>query len=272
MSLSLPSIETRRWLLITIVLLLSIWLCTTPLAASQPSNLVLKDLASDDYLVRQQATERLLADDQIHSDYIAQLYAHAKLPEQNHRLLNIARHHAIRQMINAQYGNEGQGAIGITHEAISADQSTVQGQSGIVVLETFPGFPGHAYLRRGDVILSIDDTPFPSGLSSGKIAEHFVASVKSHPCGTTVRFSVYRNGHTLQIQFPLASFDALKSAYNGPENLQQPFLDSWLAIRRNMLNSHRRRQQLSKPQLINPNADTSEKDTNEVIQDSSPNR
>lgn len=251
---------------------LYVWLCASLLTASPPYDGLLQDLASEDYAVRQRATRELLADDQIYPDPIIQLYARARLPEQHHRLLDIARHHAIRKVISAQYTKEGQGAIGITHDTVGADQSEVPGRPGIVVTETFPGFPGHTYLQRGDVILSINDAPFPSGLPNKKIAEQFMATVKGHPSGATIRLSVYRSGNTVQLEFPLAHLDALQSVYKGPGNLQQPFLESWLTARRNMLNAHRHKRQPSKPPLTDPDDRTDIKDTKKLIQENPANR
>ncbi len=210
---------------------------SSPAVALRPDDVaVLYDLASDQFAVRQRMTQRLLADERLDQGDIAQLYTKAHAPEQRHRLLNVARHHAVQEMRQRMFDDqEGSAAIGVRHSAFSAGQIPELDQPGLIIVETFPGFPGHAHLRRGDMILKIDGRAFPADLSTGKTAELFVRIVQEHRAGQSIHLDVHRNGRTVNIQFQLASLSALRAMYKDAQNLQQPFLEQWLSVRHKLV-------------------------------------
>lgn len=219
------------------VIAVCVVVCVTLPAAALPSGhvSVLYDLGSDDFTVRRRATEQLLADEQLDEEKIAQLYAKAHLPEQRHRLLAVARHHAVGQMRRQMFDDKGIAAIGVRHTAFSAGQFPELEQAGLIVVETFPGFPGHVYLRRGDVILQIDGRRFPADLSADKTAQLFVHLVQEHQAGELASLVVQRDGRMVTIQLQLASLNALRAMYKDAQNLQQPFLAKWLSVRQKLV-------------------------------------
>jgi len=197
---------------------------------------LLDELANDDFTTRQRASEKLLVDEQLDQETIKQLYSQSHLPEQRHRLLEVARHHALRQMRLEAMDGQGKGAIGIRHEAFSDTHFPILGRrTGLVVVETFSGFPGHAHLRRGDLILAIDDQRFPAGTISDEVADQFVRSVQEHLPGERVSFTVFRHGRLITVQLRLANLNALRSMYKNAQKLQQPFYDRWELIRKNLV-------------------------------------
>lgn len=212
--------------------------CAAPLAiADLDSVALLKNLVDPDYAVRQRASEQLLANEQLNPDKIKHLYRQSHLPEQRHRLLNAARHHALRQMRLETFSKKGRGAIGIRHEAFSAGQFPKLGQAGLIVVETYAGFPGHAHLRQGDLILAIDQNRFATTLHPDQIADRFIRMVQEHHAGKQIHLAVHRDGRTISIQMRLANLDALSAMYKNAQNLQKRFLDQWLTLRQSIIES-----------------------------------
>lgn len=200
---------------------------------------VLERLGSGDPVVRQQATEQLLTDTQLDMQALAKLYAQAGLPEQRHRLLAVAHHHTIRQLRVEELDRGGQrAAIGIRHEAFEAGGFPPISQPGVVVVETFPGFPGFTQLRPGDLILAMDGQRFGAQMSAAQAADRFVRAVQDHQPGATVRLTIYRDGQTLELPLRLASLEALRAMYGGDRRLRPPFLHTWQAVREKLMSLH----------------------------------
>jgi len=198
-------------------------------------------------MTRGEATQRLLTNEQISLDHIAKLYAQADQPEQRHRLLHIARHHALRQIRMETFNQKGRGAIGIRHDSFSADQFPNLNQPGVIVIKTFPGFPGHAHLQPGDLILAIDGQPFPADLTATKTANQFIRAVQAHPAGALVRFTVYRNDQQIPVQLHLAELTSLESMYRNAGRLQGPFLGMWDTLREKILHPPKQNPQAPPP-------------------------
>ena len=92
------------------------------------------------------------------------------------------------------FQQEGSGAIGIRHEAFSATQFPDLDQSGLIVVETFPGFPGHrtAATRRldfGNRCPTICVTTF----RPDQVADRFVRMVQEHQTGEEIELAVHRD-------------------------------------------------------------------------------
>ncbi len=192
----------------------------------------LAQLGSDDFTQRQHASQQLLADPQLTQEAIESLYTQAHLPEQRHRILALAKHHLLRQMIQERFKNPNRGAIGIRHEPFAADQFPGLNQPGLVVIRAYPGFPAYAHLFPGDRIVEVDGQSFRADLAAAQVGERFVQMVQDHPPNSTVRFTVYRDGQPIQVQFTVANLEALQAMHQASGQLQKPFSAAWQARRK----------------------------------------
>ena len=149
---------------------------------------LLDQLAAGDYQTRELATTQLLTDELITPKEIVELYAMAKTPEQRHRLMAIARHHQLRQQQIEHFPQDDKASIGIIHRGMGRSQLPPLDRPAVRVVHTFPGFPGYAYLRPGDLILTVDDQPMPDSSDPGDLANQFVAMIQRFRCNESVRF------------------------------------------------------------------------------------
>lgn len=176
-----------------------------PLTSTQRE--LLSRLASADYRTRQAATERLLQDAGVTIGQLRRLYRAATVQEQQHRLMDVAYHHAMRDLpVDAPVG-AGSGFIGIEMvPGISdADSPEDAALDAVVVVRTFRGFPGHAHLRPADVILSVNDHRVDP--------ETFTRQVGTVRPGRPVTLTVRREGRTRRIRFPIGDRSALSRLY-----------------------------------------------------------
>lgn len=223
----------NRWLL---VMCLS-WGLVLPIAAAQaqPSTspaAVLEALGSPDYATRQRATQRLLQDDQLTTADLAPLLEAAATAEQRHRLLAAARHHAIRALLEDQIRAPGPGAIGLTHQLLPGGSVPGVQTAAVQVLQTLPGFPGHAYLEPGDLIVAFDHQPMPADMG----IEQFQAMIQARRSGDPVHLTVLRDGQRVTVEFKLANAAALQTAYDGQTlQLRAALRARWLTIRDKLL-------------------------------------
>ena len=116
----------------------------------------LADLDNDHYAIRQLASRRLLADNSLSLDSIAQGYAAATTLEQKHRLMEVARHHFIRTIRREVFAGEPLGSIGISIASVPAGSEPGLGKPAIRVLATLPGFPAYPLLQSGDLITAVN--------------------------------------------------------------------------------------------------------------------
>lgn len=207
-------------------------------AAAQPADrAVLQGLASDDYATRQRMTEQLLRDDQLTVDRVTTLYAAAETPEQRHRLLDVARHHAIRQMRRDAFDQPGdRGAVGMTHRRDALPPGAVPGLDtpAVEVIQPMPGFPAYAHLRRGDLVIALDGEP----LYREQTMSHFNRVLQSHKPGQELDMTIHRDGQRLELTLRLAAFETLNLVYNPtlPDMmLRSPFREQWLNARAELL-------------------------------------
>ena len=105
---------------------------------------VLEELGSNDYQVRQAASRRLLADPNLTVQDIAALWPAATTAEQRHRLIALARHHLLRSIVQGQFAGPPAAAIGVTHKPVNPNQMPELDRPAVRVVQTLPGFPGHA--------------------------------------------------------------------------------------------------------------------------------
>ncbi len=191
---------------------------------------VLDELGDADYHRRDEATRRLLADSTLTLAEVGRMYARARTPEQRHRLLSVAEHHAIRQMRERIFPPMGQGSIGLSHAMAPANTLPGIDATAIRVVMTIPGFPGHELLRPGDLITAFDDEPFPIGMTQ----TDFKALIKNRRKGGRIALSLLRDGRPVRVEMSLAGSNALEAMYpiNGDTlMLDRPFRDEWRRLR-----------------------------------------
>ncbi|MBR1148937.1 PDZ domain-containing protein [Bradyrhizobium sp. AUGA SZCCT0431] len=88
--------------------------------------------------------------------------------------------------------------LGVTPASMGGTSQTV----GALVVNVFPGSPAAiSQLRRGDVILAVDDKELEVGSEPAALAQ----IVASHAIGTTVRLKIVRGGRQSEVPVTLAS-------------------------------------------------------------------
>ncbi len=218
---------------------IALTLCGIP-TLSQAADLdaVLQQLDHPAYVIRQDATHTLLADQTIKIEQFIALYTKAKTPEQRHRLTAIMKHHLIRQIRLEQFPQEGPGSIGIRQKGLPAEETWPQKNTGPVILVegTYPGFPAYTYLLPGDLIIAVNDQRIAEpGTNEPQIAQSFGQLIKSHATGEQLSLTLIRNDQTLTVTFALANLDALNQMYTlDRAALRAPFSQLWLALENHM--------------------------------------
>lgn len=168
------------------------------------------------------------------------LYAAAQHPEQRHRLLTVARHHVLRLVRQERFKDAGRGAIGIQHQSFAAGELSRLNQPGLLVVKTFPGFPGYTRLQAGDLIVGIDGQAFATGLSANMAANEFINEIQRRQAGGVVRLEVYRDAEKVSVSIQLASLSALQAMYRNAGQLQQPFADAWTVQKQKIVSQQHR--------------------------------
>ena len=196
------------------------------------------DLGSPDFTVRERATRALLSDPSVDLDALRERFAGADSLEVRHRLLNVIRHHVIRQAREQVYGGQQAdfgAAIGFSHEVLPAalvpHPPDMPYGGAVHVLATLPGFPGHAHFQPGDLIVEVDGKTLPPDLT----AETFQRLLHGFKAGDMLTFTALRYGEPVRIQLRLASLEALTSMYGNDPQLNAPYLRTWLAVRDELL-------------------------------------
>src|SRR5262245_2777328 len=81
---------------------------------------VLRELGSPEFIVRQRASDKLLADETLSVPQIRKLYDVATLPEQRQRLLEVALHHQVRVVQQSLSQPGGPSSLGVSISSASA--------------------------------------------------------------------------------------------------------------------------------------------------------
>lgn len=199
-----------------------------------PAAKVLADLNAPAFDTREAMTRLLLADHKLTQPFIKWLIDHSTAPEQVNRLLNVARHLAIRHLADQYFGQKGSGSIGLTHESVDAGTYPWLNHGAIEVLLTAPGFPAYAHLQPGDIIVGFDGKPFGSTIS----AEQFKSVIEHHHCGEKISLTIHHAGKNQIVSLTLASSAALGAMYrltDGKLVLLGQYLMPWLDIRKSLL-------------------------------------
>ena len=199
--------------------------------AQPAAGAALSDLGSSDCVTREAATRRLMADRAVTLEQIKRLYALADLPEQRHRLVEVARHHVLRAA-QEQLDAGGAASVGVSlmPSRMSPEQTPGLNRAAVAVVVTFPGFPGHVYLRPGDLVVAIDGEPIPSDLPQQQIVPHFQQAVRRRRPGEMIRLSFFRDQEMRDVQFEMASLPALEQMYDARRQaaVKPQFRDQWL--------------------------------------------
>jgi len=213
-------------------------------SAATDYSAALNHLDSNDFQVREAATERLLADDDLTFDEVRRLYNQATTLEQRQRLLLVARHHSLREVAavfaeraarDPDLQDARAGALGVQTDAVTAEELPELNRPAIRVSHRLAGFPAFAVLKRDDLIIAVNgvtlsqeadhrdaDGPFvipapdpPTiGTRTDIIAANFRELVKGHKTGQSIHLTVVRDGRNIQVAVTLGSLYALDKMYS----------------------------------------------------------
>ncbi len=178
-------------------------------AADSDDAPILAQLADTDFPTRQRATEQLLRDERLTAAAIEGLYAKASSDEQRHRLLVVARHHLVREIMRREFEHKGRGFIGIGYQPTTWSDRSNRVRPAIAVTSTIPGFPGHAYLRTGDVIVGFEGHDVAGPHDQVAIGQAFKRLIESKRAGDKVALTLRRDGRDVVLDVHLASAGAL---------------------------------------------------------------
>jgi len=199
-------------------------------------------LESRDFSTRQQATRTLMLRKDITRESLAELYAVAKLPEVRHRLRRVAEHQTIRDSWRARIPMEGPGSIGVVlqhypypvpmpredeplgeiRKSWGDFQQLIDGRRqadpsvfATRVIRTLAGFPAHASLEVGDLIVGVNDqyVPTNSGVNAAMATDQIKRLITDHGAGTTIQLLIVRDGTWRKVPIELASFSAMSFVY-----------------------------------------------------------
>jgi hypothetical protein len=199
----------------------------------------IEQLASPDYGTREDAMRRLMVRLDVTRPELAKIYADAAVPEIRHRLRRVAEHHTIREAWQTRVPLEGPGSLGVVlqvfeaaitvpeDENIEAPQAMQPGAFPLIdrraatrvygsrVLRTLPGFPAHAHLQIGDLIIGVDDKFIPVGPEvNPPLANDLIRRlITEQPAGAAIKLVIVRNGKWLRVPVTLASYKALEYVY-----------------------------------------------------------
>ena len=178
---------------------------------------VLAKLGHDDWAVRQQVSRQLLADADLTGSQIDSLFSRATNAEQRHRLLDVARHHLLREVGRRQAAKGDQACLGVGLLPINPSQIKGMDQPLSYVDRTYPGLPGFVWFVPGDMIMAIDDQRAPAR-KPGQTHSFITDFIKAHSPGDMVTITVRRDGRTLNVAVRLADRNALVHLYGEHQN------------------------------------------------------
>lgn len=195
---------------------------------------LLDRLDSPDYATREAASAELLTGPLLDESRWLALFAQARSPEQRHRLLAAAEHQALTAMRLREFPQRGPGSLGMTHQVISPAQREHLGRAAILVLGTLPGFPAHAHLRPGDLIVAFNEQTIEPEMTPNA----FPQMVQLTQAGQTVTLTVLRDGREQTLRMELAGFEPLARMYDGNDTGSPPGLTARFALPWQQLRQH----------------------------------
>lgn len=212
----------------------------TPIWGAEISSADLAALGDKEFSKRHETMRKLLADDSLTSDEIAKAFHKAESAEQKHRLMSLARHHLLRAARMRDFPLPAAvafqnipGALGLTHGPVTSEELPQLNQSGVRVRRTLPGFPAHASLEVGDLILAIESNAIPAGFTADQISRHFGDAIQMVAAGQSVKLQVQRGGKLIDVKVQLAPHAALSGMYQ-PE-LRSNYEKHWTRFRDEIL-------------------------------------
>ena len=201
---------------------------------------ILAKLGHDDWAVRQQGSRQLLADADLTGSQIDSLFSRATNVEQHHRLLDIARHHLLRETGRRQATRGDQACLGVGLLPIDPSQIKGVDQPVSYIDRTYPGLPGFVWFVPGDMIMAIDEDRPPTR-QAGQTRSFFTDRIKAHRPGDRATITVRRDGKTLDVAVRLADRNALVRLYGERQNapaggtLRPEHRQNWQQRRRELL-------------------------------------
>jgi len=201
-------------------------------AESRRRDPVLAALASENYAARQRATRRLMREGAIDNGRLAELFRQARVPEQRHRLLDVARHRLIARMCRRRFDGDQRGALGVMHRTAEGEALPNLDRAAVEVIQTLAGFPAYAHLEPGDLILGLNGQTLPPTHT----AERFEQLIKQQRNGERIELLIQRDGDEKRLAFELGAMQGLQAVYNpGDLSLREPFGRAWQRQRRALL-------------------------------------
>ena len=199
-------------------------------AADSDDAPILAQLNDTDFATRQRATQQLLRDERLTDAAIEGLYAQASSDEQRHRLLVVARHHLVREILRREFDHDGRGFIGIGFESTTWSDESNRVRPAIAVASTIPGFPGHAYLRPGDLIVGFEGHDAADVDGPIAIDQVFKRLIKSKRARQRIALTLRRDGRQVILEVPLANA-AENVVYDARGRLLPNVLKQWRRVR-----------------------------------------
>ena len=179
-------------------------------------------LSSADYAEREAAHRALLMDDSLTIDMLAGLYRDAQTLEERQRLHDIARHHILRLLRLKERVDNDAAAVGVSLRGLGAQDVPQVGQPGAMVVTTLPGFPGHGYLREGDIIIEVNGQRVPQQSSADAAMRGIITLIQQRKAGQSVGLTIVRGEKRLHVTFELAAYETLGRMY-GTEQVVSPY-------------------------------------------------
>ncbi len=219
--------------------------------AQRPREEVVALLNDNDFAVRQSAQSHLLADNTIDREAIKAMLTQATTDEQRYRLLHVAEHHVMREIREAEFGEaaarrEDNGlfaarqsaSVGFSYQPVLAQDNDQTRSPAVIVTSTMPGFPGHALLEPGDMIIAVDGQNFPGYRDRMDVTGWMKNRISLHQSGETIVLTVLRQGKALNISLVCVQGAALMAMYStnafDAAFREKPYEDRWAAARQEL--------------------------------------
>jgi len=205
---------------------------TPPTPPPNPDIARIAQLSDPDFAVREAAYFDLLGETEVDEARLMYWMRLANSLEARHRVLNAAQHHVLKNSIRKVYADSRQASVGLTQQAVRAQDAPDLQRAAVLVVMTFPGFPAYAQLKPGDMIVRFAGEDMPDDLA----VDTFRDMVQQHENGDEVELTVIRQGKPLDLKFQLGSFEALSRMYEHNERaLEPPFREQWAKVRAKLL-------------------------------------
>lgn len=200
--------------------------------AELPRDEVVARLNDPSFTVRQYAETHLLADNTLDRAALAELLKQATTAEQRNRLIRVAEHHVMREVREQTFGKDAvaqdeQGpeqfrrfhilresaSVGFSYQPVISEDHANGDTPAVRVTATMPGFPGHACLRPGDLVVGVGGQT-ANGIRHNDLMINWVSNrIANHQPGETIRFTIVREGKALEIELICAEGAALRAMY-----------------------------------------------------------